>query len=549
MVNCHKRDRFAASPPPNHDRLHRLVIALAGSGQLGPDLGAIDMRETHISIVLLAGEHAYKFKKPVDFGFLDFSTLEKRTEYCKEEVRLNRRLAPELYCEALPITGTEEAPVLGGAGTPIEYCVRMRRFDAADELDAVLKRGEIGAVELDGLARLVAAFHTGLPALAAELPYGSPEINCQTAIENFRHLDPLLVHDPEYLAKLAELRHFTETQCKMLAPVFAARKAQGLIRECHGDMHLGNMARYGGRIVIYDCIEFSEPLRCIDVMNEAAFVLMDLEHRGRRDLAFRFLNAYLEETGDYEGVRVLRFYAVYRALVRAKVAALRLDQPDLDPGDREAAVSDYRSFIDCAIADSRRTRPFLVITHGVSGSGKTTLTLPLLGELGAVRIRSDVERKRLYGLSAAAKSGSLLLGGLYGPASTEKTYARLESLAGAILESGYPVVVDAAFLKEAQRRKFRKLAQAHAVPYVVLEFCAGPEELSRRILSRGGDASEATLEVLAHQLETLEPCTSDESPCWMSVDTGSVGDPQALALRLAARIGEHLEHCANVRPA
>ena len=286
---------------------------------------AVEVVETHISWVLLAGDYAYKIKKAVNLGFLDFSTLEKRRFYCAEELRLNRRLAPDLYLEVVPIAGSADHPVLNGPGPAIEYAVKMRRFPQACLLDQVLLRGELTPETIDAIARRIADFHGRTAIADNESPFGTPERAHLPVAENFAQIRPRL-RDNEDLIRLDELERWSEREYQARFNALAARKARGLIRECHGDLHLGNMALLDGEAVPFDCIEFSDNLRWIDVISEAAFLAMDLQDRGRPDLARRFLNAYLEQTGDYEGLEVLRYYLVYRAMVRAKVACIRAGQ-------------------------------------------------------------------------------------------------------------------------------------------------------------------------------------------------------------------------------
>lgn len=529
------------------DRLHRLIERLLDSGQFGAEAGAIQIRETHISVVVLVGPHAYKFKKPVDFGFLDFSTLEKRRLCCEAELRLNRRLAPAIYLDVAAVRGPQAEPSLGGAGEAIEYCVHMRRFEAAAELPALLERGAIGAAEIDDLAGQVAAFHGAIPRVAIDSPFGTPEAVVRPALDNFAQILPLLADDPARQRQLAALRQWTESQAIDLAPVLRERKREEFIRECHGDMHLGNMAMHEGRIAIFDCIEFSDTLRCIDVMSEVAFLMMDLGHRGRPDLAWRFLNRYLEASGDYAGLRVLRFYLTYRALVRAKVAALRLRQPDASPEDRRSARATCGAYLERADTYRAPAQPCLILTHGLCASGKSTVSLPLAQRLGAVRVRSDVERKRLHGMAADARSGSELGTGLYSATVTERTYARLKSVAEVILRAGWPVIADATFLLRSQRAMFRDLAVESRVAYGVLDFQGDEAELRRRIARRaqsGGDASEATLAVLERQMATAEPLTEEEARCRIAVEPCGFDDLPALTGRLAEAVSYRLTVCS-----
>jgi hypothetical protein len=490
----------------------------------------VDRLETHISWVLLAGDYAYKIKKAVDLGFLDFSTLEKRRFYCAEELRLNRRLAPDLYLEVVPIAGSNAHPVLNGPGTAIEYAVMMRRFPQSCLLDQVLLRGELTPETIDAIARRIAEFHGRTAVAGKESPFGTPERTHLPVAENFAQIRPRL-RDGEDLIRLNELEQWSEREYRAHLNALAARKARGLVRECHGDLHLGNMALLDGEAVPFDCIEFSDNLRWIDVISEAAFLTMDLQDRGRPDLARRFLNAYLEQTGDYSGLEVLRYYLVYRAMVRAKVACIRAGQAKLPDGH----WTQYRNHIELAASYTHPSQPFLAITHGLSGAGKTTVAQSLLEAANLFRVRSDVERKRLYGLRPEARSDAGTGGGIYSAEANELTYRRLVEVAREIIQSGFPAIVDAAFLKKRERAAFQELAQELSVPFVILDVTAPEALLRERVKQRmqhGRDASEADIAVLENQIRNSEPLDGDELAVTIEVATERVENVQALVQRL-----------------
>ena len=302
----------------------RLIAALRDPARSPLRPHRVRLIETHISWVLLAGKFAYKIKKAVNLEFLDFSTLAARRFYCEEELRINRRLAPQLYLDVVPIGGSPEQPTPGGEPA-IEYAVRMRRFAADKLLDRLLPKGLVTRKHMDRLAATLAAFHGGLPPAAPETPYGTPASIRAAAMQNFDQLRRLLA-DAADRAALAAVRGLTEAEYARCTQDFAARRMQGHVRECHGDLHLGNIALIRGEPVPFDGIEFSAELRWEDVMSETAFLMMDLLLHGASALAFRFLNAYLEAGGDYAGVRTLRYYLAYRAMVRAKIGAIRLAQ-------------------------------------------------------------------------------------------------------------------------------------------------------------------------------------------------------------------------------
>lgn len=483
----------------------------------------VESIETHISTVLLAGAYAYKIKKPVELGFLDFTTLALRRHFCEEELRLNRRLAPGLYLDVVAIVGSAAAPQVIAADDPsasdaIEFAVKMRRFDQSALLDRMLAGGGLKPHHLDALAEAVAAFHASI-ACATDGGYGTPESIAMPMRQNFEQIRPLLASAGE-TAELGALEIWSIAAHRELVPLMEARKRAGYVRECHGDLHLGNITWIDEEIHIFDCIEFNPGLRWIDVINEVAFTVMDLAARGRADWGARFLNGYLEITGDYASLRLLPYYLVYRAMVRAKVARIRAAQTSGAP--QRAALADYAEHLRLARGFTAPRRAALIITHGVSGSGKSTATLPLVEQLGALRLRSDVERKRLHGLSRDASSGSRLNGGIYGEAASMATYAQLGSLAVQTIEAGYPAIVDATFLRRARRSAFHAIAASLKVPCLILDFRADAAELRRRVSQRqaaGRDASEADLAVLERQLQEDEPIDADEADRTLVVDT------------------------------
>jgi aminoglycoside phosphotransferase family enzyme/predicted kinase len=467
--------------------------------------------ETHISYVLLAGAFAYKIKKAVRFEFLDFTTLAQRRFFCHEELRLNRRLAPLIYLDVVPISGTMDAPVFGGDGVAIEYAVKMRQFDQAGLLSRVIERDELTSAVIDALAREVAAFHTKAPRASTDLQYAQSGHVRQLARDNFTQMRSA-PHDAHDGSNLERLHEWTESEGARLTEALDRRRHDGFVRECHGDLHLGNIALIDGRITLFDCLEFNPSMRWSDVMSDVAFLVMDLHDRNRPDLAARFLSAYLEDTSDYGGLTVLPFYIVYRALVRAKVASMRLAQP-ASRDERAAVLGQYRTYLNLAVHQSERRRPSIVITHGVTGSGKTVRSQALVESMGAVRVRSDVERKRLFGLDANARSESPVGGGLYTDDASRRTYARLTALARTIAAAGFTAVLDAAFLKREQRDLVREVANDLGVPFIIAD-CSAPaaalkERVSRR-LEANSDASEATLAVLERQLASDEPLAPDE---------------------------------------
>ena len=469
-----------------------MIAALLKRARQEHGAGKVELLETHISWVLLAGDYAYKIKKPVTLPFVDYSSLKARRAFCEAELMLNRRYAPDIYLGLEPIGGSAEAPILGEMPA-IEWAVKMRRFDEKWRMDHVCARGELTPAIVFDLVQIVAAFHEAALKAPPGSRFGEADQVLAPALENFEELRPLL---PAEEALLSNLERWTRIEFERCQTSFAARKRAGHIRECHGDLHLGNIVLLDGRAVPFDCIEFNEDLRWIDQASELAFTYEDLLDHGQPGLANWLISEWLAATGDFEALGVLPFYAVYRALVRAKVAAL---------GGNVAEACEYLAM---ATRLSTRPHPTLSITYGLSGSGKTTLSSALLLDdktANTVRIRSDVERKRLFGLALENAGGNI-----YTEEATNRTYRRLEKLAEDTLSAGWSVIVDAAFLRRIQREQFRNLAGRLNLSFKILACEAPPDELCRRLRARQNDASDATVAVLEQQLKFAEALTEEE---------------------------------------
>jgi aminoglycoside phosphotransferase family enzyme/predicted kinase len=498
------------------NRQEVLVQSLLKPNAYPHSVSEIELIETHISWIFLTGNFAYKIKKPVQFDFLDFSTLEKRHFYCEEELRLNRRFAPNLYLQVIPITGTVEHPQINGSGETIEYAVKMRQFPANQLLNEMANCGDLNAEIVDQFADLTAKFHRHANTDISESCYGTSAEIQRWFSGNFSEMLPFL--------ELTKLALWGEKELSKNAPLIEQRKQHGFIRECHGDLHLGNIVWFENRVTPFDGIEFNSALRWIDVMNEVAFAVMDLEQRNFKPFAYRFLNRYLSQTGDYSGLSLLRYYCVYRALVRAKIALLRWQQHQNSPDFSEA--ENYAAFAE---GFTTQKSPLLIITHGFSGSGKSTVSAQLAENLGLIHLRSDVERQRLFEKSEQ---------NIYSSKHTQQTYQTLADFAATILHAGFSVLVDATFLKLDQRALFQKLAANQNVEFFILDFQATKEELSRRILQRqqlGNDFSEATLAVLQQQIKSAQSLISTEQHKTIQIE--NVAD--ALKKLLHHLQGEH----------
>ncbi len=487
---------------------------------LGRDGTPVDLIETHISWVLLAGTLAYKLKKPVKLPFLDFSDAERRRHFCEEELRVNRRFAPQIYLGLSRVTGSLAEPRLDGDGPLLDHAVRMRRFPADALLATRALAGPLDAAMLESLAAQIAGWQDRAEPAPASGTWGGGALHAMALAT----LDGVAAQWPQRRADIDVLRRWFAAQGDALAPLWAARRTTRQVREGHGDLHLANIVELDSGWSPFDAIEFDPALRFIDVVDDVAFTAMDLKVHGQPVAAARFINAWIEASGDHAGLPLWRHALVYRALVRALVTGLRA------PAACRPSALDY---LTLALGEARATpAPALALTHGLPGSGKSHVALQLLGQTGALRLRSDVERKRLLGLAplAATPPG----GGAYGADTTRRTYARLAGLARTALAAGWPVVVDAAFLRRAERLEFAALAAELGCPFVLLH-CDAPMALLReRIVARqarGDDPSEAGLAVLEQLAAQAEPLDADERRHTLGVDTSAPLAVAALAER------------------
>jgi aminoglycoside phosphotransferase family enzyme/predicted kinase len=458
----------------------------------------IELRETHISWVILAGPFAYKLKKPVDFGFLNFMTRERRLADCQDEVRLNRRLCPDVYLGIADIVERDGDLFVGGPGRPVEPAVWMRRLPERGMLPALLARQAVGPQLVRRIARRLAEFH----AVAATGPgvdeYGSLSTVRANWDENFFQTDrfvgrtvPQVVHD--------HILGFVERFLADKRDLLERRVIEGRIREGHGDLHAGSICVEGRRVQLFDCLEFAPRFRCSDVAAEVAFLAMDLDHYGRADLATGFIEEYVRRSGDVALPELLDFYKCYRAYVRGKVASLRLDEPGLTPESHPAIEAEARSYFHLAWAYAGGLGgPTVVVTMGLPGSGKTTLARGLASHLGLVHLSSDVVRKSLAGLRPTDRRVAAFGRGIYGQSMTRRTYAALRRRALRWLRRGSSVVVDATFGHAAEREAMRRVAARCGARLRVVVCQADDDTIRRRLTARATDTlttSDARLDI------------------------------------------------------
>jgi aminoglycoside phosphotransferase family enzyme len=446
--------------------LPELVEALLKPEAYPEEAGRVELMQTQMSFVFLTGQFVYKVKKPVDLGYLDYTTLDKRLFFCQKEVELNRRLCPETYLGVVPITRQKEAFVIGGRGEAIEYAVKMRRLPQERMLNVLLASGEVTAAMITGVAQKLAAFHEKAETNAEISAFG--EIKAVTA-----NTDENFVQTEKYVGKtisqdnFQHIKEYTDSFIQKNALLFKKRVKEGRIRDCHGDLHAAHICFADG-ICIYDCIEFNDRFRYCDVASEMAFLAMDLDHYGRADLSRALIKAYVAESGDEELLKLLGFYKAYRAYVRGKVEGFKLDDPYISAGEKEKTLDIAASYFDLARAYTR-ARPVLFITVGLVGTGKSTIAQALAKRLGLTVISSDVTRKQLAGIPATEHRFEDLYGGIYSAELSRKTYDKMFSGAGEILGEGASVVLDASFIRAEERLNAKRAAEKAGADLFILE--------------------------------------------------------------------------------
>lgn len=483
-----------------------------------------ERHDTHASTVVLLGERAYKLKRALDVGWMDFSTLEKREAVCRNELLLNRRTAPDLYLDVVAVTRQGDSYALGGDGAVAEWLLMMRRFDQAERFDKLLAAGGLTPALMQRLADRVAAFHA-----AAEVSRdgGGRALAAKVAAENARDLAAAPSVVPADLA--APLAERTAAAVRRLAPLLEARRQAGFVRRCHGDLHLANIVRWQGEPTLYDCIEFNEAFVTIDLLYDLAFLLMDLERHGRRDYANLVLNRWLDDAAQLPGLAALPLFLSLRAGVRAKVAALGVHEV---PERRRAALAEEaRDYARRALDYLAPPPPRLVAVGGLSGSGKSTLARALAPSLGAapgaLLVRSDVIRKRLFGVAPEVR----LPDAAYAPEWHAKVAATMLEQARAALAAGHAVILDAVHGHPEGRAAAEALAREAGVAFAGFWLDAPAETLVARVAARQGDASDATVEVVRRQLSGGPP--SDHG--WRPLAAG--GDLAAVVTEARAALG------------
>src|ERR1039457_2504045 len=474
---------------------------------------SVELVQTHVSWIFLTDDHAYKIKKPVDFGFLNFSTIDRRRFYCNEEIKFNSRLCPDIYEGVVELRETTVGAAFLGDGPVIDYAVKMKRLPAESMLDRLVENNIVQVAEMREVARVIAEFHRTASTSHAVAEYGHLDrilFNWQENFEQTIRYENTTLPAPERELIRAWVSSFAANNSE----TFNQRVAAGFIRECDGDIHLENICLTNGSVFIFDCIEFNERFRCCDTAADVAFLLMDLDFHGRHDLSDDVKDEYVSRTGDQGLLELVDFYKIYRAFVRGKVESFRMIDSGINPDDQSLAGKQATRYFRLVrgYIERRRLKPALFITCGLMGSGKSTLAAQLAFELGIPSFNSDTTRKQIRGVPPGTLSRDAFGEGLYNRQSTEATYAELLRQADNQLQSGSAVVIDASFIHKNQRTPYALLAKRCAVPLIILHVACSEAENKRRLQEResaGKSVSDGRLELLALQAAEFE--TPDET--------------------------------------
>lgn len=495
--------------------LPKIIQAMLGPGCY-PHLVTVPVTliQTHSSYVFLTGDYAYKIKKPVNFGFLDYSSLEKRKHFIEEELRLNRRTAPGLYLGAVAIHQLGDRYHLEGPGEVVEYAVKMRQFAPGKLFSDLIQAGQLVPELMVKLAEQVAQFHRSAASNTDITRFGQVSQIRQAFDENYAQSQPYIGRG-QTQQQLSDTQAYTDRIFAEWGDRFQTRMDQGKIRECHGDLHLGNICLWDGQVRLFDCIEFNEAFRFVDVLEDIAFTVMDCDAQGRPDLGTIFLNSYLEQTGDWEGVALLPLYLSRQAYVRAKVTSFRLDDPQLSEEMREQLKSQAAHYYQLAWQYTQPQSGQLILMSGLSGSGKSTVARQLSKMSSAIHIRSDAMRKHLAGIPLQQRGEP----SLYSPAMSQQTYARLQALGLELAGLGHRVILDATYDRHTLRESLLAAAQAADIPVHILVCEASVEVLRDRLTQRQGDVSDATIDILERQITTAEPIEPTEPVHVLKLDT------------------------------
>ncbi len=477
------------------------------------EVSELTLIETHIAWLITTGEYVYKIKKPVNFGFLDFTTLEQRKFFCEEELRLNQRMSSDLYLEVVTIGGSENSPQIGATDQTLEYAVKLRQFKGGQLLSELLEQDQFNPDWLEQLADKIADFHARAPIVSPDSRWGEADSIRQLAEDNYQQINKSLL-PPTELQELERLEQVSAERFDALEHLLKARKKDGFVRECHGDLHLGNITLGDEHLIVFDCIEFNLEFRWIDRIADLAFLLMDLEARGHQRWANRCLNRYIEKSSDFSGLLLLPHYKAFRSMIRAKVAML----------GEQSNLPEFRRYLALTTRYFQPPKPLLILMHGCSGTGKSFLAAQLAERINAIEVRNGIERQRIY--QELALRGDHIE--LYSADMDTRTYLRVEEITELLLRAGQTVILDATFLKQRVRQRFEKLAERFDYPLRIIH-CDAPNEVIRERLQRrlrnSDSTNEADISIYEQQRVRNELLNEAEQAVTLNADTT---DPQVI---------------------
>lgn len=489
--------------------IQRLIEALKSPSFYPDNPPEVRIVETHISYLFFTGKYVYKIKKPVDFGFLDFTTLEKRRFFCRQEVKLNSRLSPDVYLGVEEIKEADGRISLGGSGETIEYAVKMRELSQEGMLTRLVSEGLATPELMDKIAFKIALFHREAETNPAIAEFGNMSVIKKNIQENFIqtvHYIGKSISKDQYDFISERTRDFIEKN----KGIFGKRKTEGKIRDCHGDMHMGSICIEGECVHIFDCIEFNDRFRYSDTAADIAFLTMDLDYNSRFDLSAALLKSYIRYSEDADLPLLLRFYKSYRAYVRGKVMSFLLDEKEVPEEQKTKALAAAKGYF--GLAYSYLMQPTMLIMSGLMGTGKTAVAKSLGEAIGAGVVRSDVVRKRLAGISPDEHRYDNYRKGIYTKEFSEKTYAELHREALECLDAGRPVILDASYSSRAERERAASIAREKGARFFIVECLCDEETVKSRLTGRMGEkeASDGRWELYKLQKSNFEEVTDNE---------------------------------------
>ena len=494
----------------------------------------VEIVQTHISFIFIAGDEVYKVKKAVDFGFLDFTSLERRKFYCEEELRLNRRLAPETYLGVVAISEDDAGALhLGETGGIVDYAIRMKKLPRERMLGRLLAEGKVEPAVMDAIAGKLAEFHRQAETGGRIDEIGGLGTVRRNHEENFAQTEDYIgVTIPR--GSYEFIRAYAADFLARQAPLFRRRAAEHRIRDCHGDLHLEHICVADG-IVIFDCIEFNERFRFGDAAAEVAFLAMDLDFNGYEGWAEAFVEAYCRHAADPEVRTLLNFYRCYYAYVRGKVVGFKIHDRAIGEKERQEARETAARYFDLALTYAARPElPVLVLLAGLTGTGKSLLAQGLARRLGAEVVRTDVLRKELLSIPPAERRPDAFGQGIYSDQITDRTYSRALEIASAHLTKGRSAVIDASYKRREERLRAAEKANKLGTDFFLVE-CVCPEETVKgRLENRRGDASDGRWEIFLAQKADFDPVTEIPAASHIVIDTAQ--DPDACMADVLRRI-------------